>query len=157
MAETFRDAMAGLAAGVVVVSVRDRAGFRGLTASTFTAVSLEPPLALVCLESLTQTRDAVLETGAFTVSVLARAQEFIAERFAGRAPLVDPTWREVPHRIGGNGLPIVGGCLAWFECQVREAHEAGDHDIVVGTVVAAGRDRGDPLVLWDRAFWAICP
>lgn len=157
MVESFRDAMAGLAAGVVVVSVRAGRGFRGLTATTFTSVSLEPPLVLVCLDSLAQTRDAVLETGAFTVSVLARTQEFVAERFAGRAPLVDPTWREVPHRLGDNGLPIVGGSLAWFECAVRQAHEAGDHDVVVGEVVAAGRDSGDPLVLWDRAFWAICP
>lgn len=157
MAGDFRDAMAGLAAGVVVVSVRDRAGFRGLTASTFTPVSLEPPLVLVCLDSLAQTRDAVLEAGTFTVSVLSRAQEFVAERFAGRAPLVDPTWREVPHRLGANGLPVVAGCVAWFECELRQSHEAGDHDVVVGEVLAAGRDRGDPLVLWDRAYWAICP
>lgn len=147
--------MAGLAASVVVVSTRAGAGFRGLTASSFTAASLDPPLVLVCLDSLAQTRDAVSQAGAFNVSVLERRHEFIAERFAGRAPLVDPGWREVPHVLGGNGLPIVDGSVAWFECVLRELRPAGDHDIAIGEVTAAGRGAGEPLVLWNRAFWTL--
>jgi flavin reductase (DIM6/NTAB) family NADH-FMN oxidoreductase RutF len=147
--------MAGLPAGVVVVSAIGPAGFRGLTASSFTSVSLEPPLVLVCLDRLSGTRDAVAETALFTVSVLARGQEFLAERFAGRAPQVGPEWREVPHELGGNGLPIVGGCVAWFECALRDLVPAGDHDVALGEVTAAGRRPGEPLVLWDRAFWAL--
>ena len=98
---------------------------------------------------------AVEQTGTFAVSVLERGQEFIAERFAGRAPLVDPGWREVPHSLGPAGLPLVDGCIAWFECELRALHRAGDHDIAVGEVTAAGRRTGEPLVLWDRAFWRL--
>lgn len=155
MVNEYRDAMAGLPAGLVVVSTRDHAGFRGLTASSFTSASLDPPLVLVCLDSLARTRDAVVAAGAFNVSVLERRQEFLAERFAGRAPLVGPTWREVPHVLGANGLPIVDGCVAWFECTLRELHPAGDHEVAVGEVTAAGRGGGEPLVLWDRAFWGL--
>jgi len=147
--------MAALPAGVVVVSAAAGAGFRGLTASSFTSVSLDPPLVLVCLDAASQTRDAVAGTGRFSVSVLERRQEFVAERFAGRAPLVDPAWRDVPHDLGANGLPLVRGCVAWFECELRDLHEAGDHDIAVGQVRAAGRRTGEPLVLWDRAFWRL--
>lgn len=155
MTERFKDAMSALPAGVVVVAVAVEAGFRGLTASTFSSVSLEPPLVLVCLDSLTQTRDALALTGRFSVSVLARGQEFVAERFAGRAPLVDPAWREVPHDLAASGLPVVRGCVAWFDCDLVELHPAGDHDIAVARVTATGRNPGEPLLLWDRAFWGL--
>ena len=92
---------------------------------------------------------------AFTVSVLERSQELLAERFAGRAPLVGGDWRDVPHDLGANGLPIVCGCVAWFECALAALHEAGDHDIAVGAVAAAGRGPGEPLVLWDRSYWRL--
>jgi flavin reductase (DIM6/NTAB) family NADH-FMN oxidoreductase RutF len=155
MAEELKEAMAALPAGVVVVSARDDDGFRGLTASSFTSVSLEPPLVLVCLDRFAGTRDAVAASARYAVSVLERGQEFVAERFAGRAPLVGPAWRDVPHDLGAGGLPIVRGCVAWFECTLRDLHEAGDHDIAVGEVTAAGRGPGEPLVLWDRTFWRL--
>ena len=156
MLDQFKDAMAALPAGVVIVSTRDRAGFRGLTASSFTSVSLAPPLVLVCLDHFAQTRDAIAALGLFNVSILERGQEFLADRFAGRAPVVDPAWREVPHLLGANGLPVVRGCVAWFECELLDVYPAGDHDIFVGRVTQAGRDSGEPLVSWDRAFWRLC-
>jgi len=153
--ELFRSAIARHAAGVVVVSAGFANRWRGLTATTFTAISIEPPLVLVSLDRFAATRDVVLEAGVFNVSLLSSRQEFIAERFAGRAPQVDPSWREIPHRLGDNGLPLVEGAIAWFECRLDAAHPAGDHDIVVGAVTAAGAGTGDPLVLWDRTFWEL--
>jgi len=147
--------MAAVPAGMAVVSARGGGGFRGLTASSFTSVSVEPPLLLVCLDTMSQTRDAVADQREFNLSILERSQEFLAERFAGRAPLIDPTWREVPHVLGGNGLPIVRDCVAWFECRLRDLHPGGDHEIAVGEVLACGRSGGEPLVLWDRAFWRL--
>jgi flavin reductase (DIM6/NTAB) family NADH-FMN oxidoreductase RutF len=151
----FREAMAAVPAAVAVVSARSGDGFRGLTASSFTSASLGPPLLLVCLDSLSQTRDAVAEQGEFSLSVLERSQEFLAERFAGRAPLVDPTWGEVPHTLGVSGLPVLQGCVAWFECRLLDLRPAGDHEIALGEVLACGRGGGEPLVLWDRAFWRL--
>jgi flavin reductase (DIM6/NTAB) family NADH-FMN oxidoreductase RutF len=147
--------MAALAAGVVVVSAADASGFRGLTASSFISASLDPPLVVVSLDRFTRTRDAVAGSNAFAVSVLERGQEFVAERFAGRAPLVGGDWAGVPHDLGAGGLPIVRGCVAWFECTLAALHEAGDHDLAVGAVTAAGRGPGEPLVLWDRAYWRL--
>ncbi len=147
--------MARLAAGVAVVATRDGDGFRGLTVTTLTSVSLEPPLVLVSLDRLAQTRDLVVDNRSFSISLLARHQDFIAERFSARAPAVDRSWREVPHRLGSNGLPLIEGAPAWLECEVEAVHEAGDHDIVVAHVTDAGSGAGDPLVLWDRAFWTV--
>jgi len=153
--ESLRDALARLPAGVVLVSTRGGGGFRGLTVTSFTAVSLDPPLVLVCLDRLAAARDAVLEHGAFTASLLSRGQQFLADRFSGQAPAADPTWREVRHRLGENGLPIVEGAVAWIECRVHSRQEGGDHDIVVGAVTAVGTSGGEPLVHWERGYWTL--
>lgn len=154
-AERLREAMARAAAGVGVVSASWSGGWRGLTASSFFSASLEPPLLAVALDRFATTRDAVVEGGRFNLSLLTARQRFLAERFSGRAPAVDATWKEVPHHLGGNGLPLIEDALAWFECLVESVHAAGDHDLVIGEVHAAGHAGGDPLVLWDRELWTV--
>jgi flavin reductase (DIM6/NTAB) family NADH-FMN oxidoreductase RutF len=151
----FRDAMARLPAGVVVISARVGDDYRGLTASSLVSISLEPPLVLVGLERDSATRAAVIETGAFNVSLLTRSQEFIADRFAGRAPAMDLRWRTLPHWLGTNGIPLIEGCAAWLQCRLVQSHLAGDHEICVGEVQAASIGQGDPLILWDRSFWTL--
>ena len=153
--DDLRDALARLAGGVVVISARSEDGFRGLTATSFSSASLEPPRVMVALDNLTVTHAVIERTRAFNVTVLARPQEFLAERFAGRAPLVDPGWREVPHLLGANGIPIIEGAIGWFECELVGLHPAGDHDIAIGAVIASGTAPGDPLILWERSFWGV--
>jgi flavin reductase (DIM6/NTAB) family NADH-FMN oxidoreductase RutF len=147
--------MARVPAGVVVISARIENGYRGLTASSLVSVSVDPPMVLVGLDHEATTRAAISESKAFNVSVLTRSQEFVADRFAGRAPAIDPRWEGVPHRLGSNGIPLVEGCAAWLECLLVEIHRAGDHDICLGEVTAATAGSGDPLILWDRAFWTL--
>ncbi|TMF32790.1 MAG: flavin reductase [Chloroflexi bacterium] len=147
--------MARLPAGVVVITARVGDEFRGLTASSLVSISLDPPLVLVGLERESATRAAVLETKAFNASLLTRSQEFLADRFAGRAPALDLEWRTLPHRLGTNGIPLLDGCAAWLECRLVQVHQAGDHDICVGEVQAAAIGSGDPLILWDRSFWTL--
>jgi len=147
--------MARLPAGVVVVTARVGDEFRGLTASSLVSISLEPPMVLVGLERESATRAAIRETSAFNASLLTRSQEFLADRFAGRAPALDPEWRTLPHRLGTNGIPLLDGCAAWLECRLVQVHRAGDHDICVGEVHAATIGSGDPLILWDRSFWTL--
>ena len=147
--------MARLPSGVVVVSARYGDGYRGLTAGSLVSISANPPLVMVGLEREATTRTAVVEARAFNVSVLTRTQEFIADRLAGRAPAIDESWREIPHRPGTNGIPLIDGCVAWLECTLVAIHEAGDHDICVGKVEVAVQGAGDPLILWDRSFWTL--
>ena len=153
--QLFRDVMARLPAGVVIVSARTADGYRGLTASSLVSISAEPPMVLVGLERESATRNAVVDTGAFNVNVLTRSQEFIADRLAGRTPALDPTWKDLSHRLGANGIPLLDGCAAWLECRLVQLQPAGDHDICIGAVEAAAVGTGDPLILWDRAFWTL--
>jgi len=147
--------MAHLPGGVVVISTRLGDEYRGLTATSLVSISLDPPMVLAGLEKESATRAAVVEARAFNVSLLTRAQEFIADRLAGRAPAIDPRWRTLPHHLGANGIPLLDGCSAWLECRLVQVHEAGDHDICVGEVTAAEIGTGEPLILWDRAFWTL--
>lgn len=140
---------------MVVVSVRGADRYHGLTASTLVSVSLDPPLVLVSLEHETATLAAVRESRRFNVNVLTRQQEFLAERFAGRAPAVDGRWQAIPHHVGRNGVPLLEGCAAWLECDVTDIRAAGDHDLCLGAVTAAESGAGDPLILWDRSFWTL--
>jgi flavin reductase (DIM6/NTAB) family NADH-FMN oxidoreductase RutF len=153
--KAFLDVMARVPAGVVLISTRTDDGYKALTASSLVSISLEPPLVLVGLERDSATRTAILESRAFNVSILTRSQEFIADRFAGRAPAVDPKWNTLPHRLGKNAIPLLLGAAAWLECRVTDTHRAGDHDVCIGEVEAAEVGSGDPLLLWDRQFWTL--
>lgn len=126
-----------------------------MTVSSLVSISLEPPMVVVGLERESATRSAVLQAKVFNVSVLTRSQEFVADRLSGRAPAIDAAWSTLPHHLGVNGIPLVDGCAAWLECKLEWVHEAGDHDIFVGRVESVAAGSGDPLVLWDRAFWTL--
>ena len=153
--DQFKDAVARLASGVVVISACSADRYHGLTASTLVSVSVEPPLVLVSLEHETATLAAVRASRRFNVNVLARDQEFLAERFSGRAPTVDAGWNAIPHHLGADGVPLIDACAAWLECEVEDLHPAGDHDICVGRVTVATSGAGNPLILWDRSFWTV--
>src|SRR3989454_10500547 len=124
--------MARLPAGVVVITARVGDEFRGLTASSLVSISLEPPMVLVGLERESATRASVLQTKAFNASLLTRSQEFLADRFAGRAPALDLEWRTLPHRLGTNGIPLLDGCAAWLECRLLQGPGAGAPDLCAG-------------------------
>jgi flavin reductase (DIM6/NTAB) family NADH-FMN oxidoreductase RutF len=137
------------------VATRDAAGFRGVTVTSFISLSLEPPQVLLGLDRLSAARDALLESRVFTASLLSSQQAFLADRFSGQAPVARPDWADVPHRLSANGLPIVAGVVAWFECAVVAVHQAGDHDAVIGSVGDAGVGGGEPLVHWERGYWSL--
>ena len=145
------------ASGVAVVTTTDGNGYRGATVSAFTPVSLEPPLVLVCLEREGRMAELVPATGVFAVSLLDRAQEFLAERFAGRAPVPDPRLTGIPHALAANGCPVLTGALAWLSCRAVAVHDGGDHLIVVGRVEESfvGPDTDDPLLTYEGRYRAV--
>jgi flavin reductase (DIM6/NTAB) family NADH-FMN oxidoreductase RutF len=151
--EQFRDVMARHAAGVTVVTTAGPTGYHGVTVTAFCPLSLDPPLVLVCIDRQQQSH-RLLETAAgWVVNLLSRDQEFLAEQFAGRAPLADSRFSRLPHHLGPQGIPRLDGCLAWIDCRPWARYEGGDHSIFVGQVVAL--DLGpanDPLIYFERQY-----
>ncbi len=149
-----RDVRRRWASGIAVVTTIDGAGYRGATVSAFAAVSLEPPLVLVCLDHSGRMSDLVRESGVFAVSILEREQEFLAERFAGRAPVPDIRFTGVPHRLAPNGCPVLESAHAWLTCRISAVHDGGDHVIVIGAVEDAGvgPETDDPLLTYEARY-----
>ena len=151
--DEFRDVMARFPSGVTVVTTAGSDGYHGVTVSAFCSLSLDPPLVLVCIDQAIQSHDLITNAPAFVVNLLAREQTFVAEQFAGRTPLADPTFKRVPHRLGQLGAPVLDGSLGFVECEHWAAYDGGDHTIVVGLARALGLGpASDPLVYFERQF-----
>jgi len=134
-----RSALRRFATGVTVVAAgRERP--RGMTANSFTSVSLDPPLILICASRTARIHESVLASGAFTVSILAAHQEHIARHFADHArPRGDAEFAVAPWWPGPlTRAPILHGALAWLECALAAVYVGGDHSIFLGRVLATG-------------------
>jgi flavin reductase (DIM6/NTAB) family NADH-FMN oxidoreductase RutF len=140
----FRRACGRFSTGVAIASVLDAQGTpHGLTVSSFTSASLEPPLILICLGHRVSVIDAFRASAHFGINVLAEGQRDLAERFSrkGQDRFDGLDWRR-----GKTGVPILEGVLAAIECAVRQRFTAGDHDVFVGEMVGARVAGGAPLV-----------
>jgi flavin reductase (DIM6/NTAB) family NADH-FMN oxidoreductase RutF len=146
----FRRALGQFAAGVTVVTTRDGQGRSlGLTVTAFAAVSLEPPLVLVCVDHRSETHAGFRHAGLFGVSILAEGQEEVSRRFAGGGT---GKFKGVDLEKGETGVPLIPDALAHLECRVSATHVAGDHTIYVGEVVSARVRPGRPLLYHDRDY-----
>jgi 3-hydroxy-9,10-secoandrosta-1,3,5(10)-triene-9,17-dione monooxygenase reductase component len=150
-ASEFRTAMGAFATGVAVVLAQHEDRLHGMTVNSLTSVSLDPPLLLVCPRRGSATGTAMKESGAFVVNILDMQQQEIATRFVGN----------FSNRFDGldlgrslQGFPVLAGALAHFDCVVRDVHDGGDHDIVVGEVVSCVQRNGDPLLFYRGRFGA---
>lgn len=126
-----------------------------MTASSFCSVSLQPPLVLVCIEHLAETYMHVRERGRFGVSILKDGQEALSEFFADPERNPDAARRlGISYKQMKSGLPVLGDALANLDCQVVQAHIAGDHTIFVGEVKEVSVSEGSPLLYFRGRYGA---
>jgi flavin reductase (DIM6/NTAB) family NADH-FMN oxidoreductase RutF len=157
--EQFRRAAGFLANGITVVTTRWDDVDHAMTANSFTTVSLEPVLVLVCAERQTRFHDAVLLSGSWAVSILdARARE-AAVWFATKGrPLAGQLDHVAYTRGPETGAAVLGSSLAVVECVTTATHDGGDHTIVVGQVVSVdvpSVERADalgPLIYYRSGY-----
>ncbi|MBA9007779.1 MULTISPECIES: flavin reductase family protein [Thermomonospora] len=152
-AKVLRRAFGTFATGVTVVTVGGRSP-HGMTANSFTAVSLEPPLALVCIDR-TAVMHRKLDIGFFGVSVLAASQERVARHFAdlrrplGAAQFDGIAWR--PGRL--TGVPLISDALTHLEFELWRACDGGDHTIFIGRLLSLEQfDDPDALLFFRGRF-----
>jgi flavin reductase len=153
----FRCACGQFATGLTVVTVRDGDGWRGMTANSFTSVSLHPPLVLVAVDRGSRTHALLERAERFAVSVLAGEQRIWSDRFAGRqAAEAQGRFDDVPHRLTPDGLPVLDGALASFACRLVARHPAGDHSLFVGQVETLEYTPGRvPLLFFGGKYWTL--
>lgn len=148
----FRRAVGHFASGVTVCTTTVGTLDHAMTASAFTSVSLDPLLVLVCVDKEARFRDAVVEAGSWAVSILSVRGRRAADWFATKGrPLVGQL-DQYPHHRGVTGAPLLDDAIAWVECRTEAVYDGGDHDIVLGAVVAvAVGDRDADALLYHRS------
>lgn len=152
--DEFRRTLGHFATGVTVVTVEIAAGeVHGMTANAFSAVSLEPPLILVCVGLNARTHSLLPQAPRFGVSLLRNDQEDLARFFASSEPKQEGAERlGVRYRKTAHGAVVLQDCLAHMECTLVASHPAGDHTIYVAQVEEASQHAGEPLLFYRGRF-----
>lgn len=150
-ARTFRDALGCFATGVTVVTAMCPDGSPiGLTANSFTSVSLDPPMLLVCIANTAGSAPYLRDAERFAVNVLQIGQQPTSNRFAGKG---EERFGVTPWEVGEYGTPVLTGSLSSFECSRDAVHDGGDHFILVGRVLKAiFEPRRDPLLYFRGKY-----
>ncbi len=151
----FRSVMSRFATGVAVVTTVQDGMDHAMTANSFTSVSLDPPLVLVCVEIDSRFYDAILDNGRWAVSIVSEKARPQARWLAVKGRPLEAQLAVVPHRRGPvSGAALLTESLATLECRTTAVHAAGDHVIVVGEVLALTEDesREDPLLYWQSTY-----
>jgi len=150
--ETFRDAMRSWATGVTIITTQTSALRHGMTLNSFTSLSLEPPLVLVCVQNNVRMMSLLRESKKFAVSVLRAGQEDISNRFAGRSTEHTDRFAGLNTLTAVTGSPILKNALAYFDCTIGSMYPGGTHTVIIGRVLAAKRFEGESLIYWNRDY-----
>lgn len=151
--ESFRTALAQWASGVTIVTSIHNGQRVGITASSFSSLSLEPPRVLICVAKRLYTHQVILESQVFAVNILSTTQQEWGMRFAGMVPEMSDRFAGIDTFTAETGSPLLPGVLSWLDCRLVAAHDGGDHSIFVGEVVAAETMEADEPILYFKRQW----
>jgi flavin reductase (DIM6/NTAB) family NADH-FMN oxidoreductase RutF len=147
-----RQCLGKFATGVTVVTCRGSAGPCGITANSFSSVSLQPPLLLWNIAKVSNSLQAYLDAEHFAVNVLGAGQRALSSHFAQSDHTL---FDDVEYELSAQGVPLLTATVACFECRTHQIHECGDHYIIIGEVEKYRSDDGSPLLFFDGQYSAI--
>lgn len=153
----FRNALGSFATGVTVITVDYEGQVRGMTANAFTSVSLDPLLILVCVDHKARTHAHLHARKRFGINVLAESQRAISEYYARSTTTHENAESEAGARFDRteHGTPVLHGALAYLECRLHTAQDAGDHTIFIAEVEDVVVRQGEPLLYFRRKYHKI--
>ncbi len=141
------------ASGVAVLTCREGAQWQGMTVSSFTSVSADPPIVTISLANATRAKAIVEATGFFAINILSEVDQELADRFAGRSGDQEDRFRGVKVNIGPEDLPLLRSAIAWLVCRVEHAYPFKESTLLVGEVFScASKQDTAPLVYFNRNY-----
>lgn len=146
---TFFDIMASFASGVTVVTSAYEGRLIGITVSSFTSLSAEPQLILVCIDKGVSSHDALAASGMFVVNMLSESQAIVSSNFASRN---EDKFVGMDYVLNQDGLPLLTNTLGYVTCRIVNLLPGGDHTIFVGEVLDGERYEGRPLLYFQRQY-----
>ena len=144
----FKKALSRYTTGVAVVTAATPAGPIGITANSFTSISLSPALVMWAPAKTSMRHDEFVAANAFAIHILSSGQKDICDGFVRSKSAFDT----VPFTLNEDGVPIISNSLAVFECKQYQTHDAGDHTIILGEVHTGYEQAGDSLVFTNGTF-----
>jgi len=151
--QEFRRCLGKFATGVTVVTCADDQGKpRGITANSFSSVSLEPRLVLWNIAKVSNSLEAFLAAKYFAVNILAADQRDLSAHFAKSDHTL---FDSVEIDRSANDVPLIPGALARFECRTHRIHDCGDHHIIIGEVVRFASTDAEPLMFFGGNYASI--
>lgn len=142
--KAFRNALGQFATGVTVITTLDAEGRKvGMTANSFSSVSLDPMLVLWSIAKTSKSFNTFVEARQFAIHVLGADQKALSSQFASNC---EDRFLDVPHRSGLGGIPILDDYCAVFQCETESRYEGGDHIIIVGRVIEFDNRSKSPLI-----------
>lgn len=152
-ADQLRSAMRAWTSGVTIVTAVYEGERHGMTVSSFTSISLDPPLIVISLQTASRTHDVVAKAGAFGVTILSAGQQELSERFASRQASMSERLDGLEFETLVTGAPFLKGGLAFLDCRVVQSIPSGMNTLYIAEVVAVrGDDHDTPLVYHDRTY-----
>src|SRR2546427_2231586 len=150
----FRNRLDVSATGVTVVTTRGEEHAYGMTANAFSSLSLDPPLVLVCVRTGAEGSEHIERNRVFAVNILAAEQEPLSRYFSSKdRPRGHDAFRDVAHKVGATGSPILDGVVGYLDCSLSVSHSAGDHEIFIGEVLTLGVNEGvSPLLFHGGGY-----
>jgi flavin reductase (DIM6/NTAB) family NADH-FMN oxidoreductase RutF len=148
---TLRQCLGKFATGVTVVTCQGPLGPCGITANSFSSVSLDPPLVLWSIAKVSNSLQAFLDADHFAFNVLSAGQQTLSHHFAQP----DHTrFNGIEHATSEYGVPLLPDTIACFECRTDAIHDCGDHYIIIGKVQRFHSVDGEPLLFFGGEYRA---
>jgi flavin reductase (DIM6/NTAB) family NADH-FMN oxidoreductase RutF len=145
-----RNVFGAFATGVTIITTKDTAGKPfGLTANSYTSLSLDPPLVLVCVDKKVDCYACFEQSKVFVVNILSEGQDQLSTRFATKGI---EKFEGIAVRQGSLGVPLLEGTVGYLECKVTNGYEGGDHTIYVGEVQTASASDDRPLLFFKGKY-----
>jgi len=146
----FREICGSFTTGVTVVTTKDERGNPvGMTANSFTSLSLDPPLILFNIDKGASLYETFMKTDSLAINILSKEQQSLSKQFASSG--ID-RFDGVQYCKDKTGAPILSGVLAYFDCEIEHRYDGGDHTIIIGKVVSGDSEDGEPLVFYKGNY-----
>jgi 3-hydroxy-9,10-secoandrosta-1,3,5(10)-triene-9,17-dione monooxygenase reductase component len=154
--QEFKNALTEFVSGVTVITYKLGSEMGGLTVSSFSSLSLEPPLILFCINNQSTNLSKLQTAGSFAVNILGSDAEIVSNQFA----TPDINKHDLIEKIGfttkETGSPLLIGCIALLDCKIENIYAGGDHSILVGHVQFATSDTSKrPLIYFKRKYYSL--
>lgn len=149
----FRQTMRFWTTGVTIVTTNFEGNRHGMTVSSFTSISVDPPVVLVSINQNTRTYQLMKMSGVFAVTILEKSQQHISDRFAGLIPEENDRFAGIESHTLVTGAPLISGGIAFFDCKITQAVDVGHNTVFFGEVLDAGYQEDlKPLLYSNRTY-----